>query len=331
MSFAYPPRKQLARLPTPVEPLDRLSALLDGPRIWIKRDDLTECVASGNKIRKLEFLLAEAERRGCDTLITCGGVQSNHARATALMGARHGFRVHLVLRGEQPECADGNLMLDKIAGASIEFHANHYYQQHQHDLLREAAERERAKGHNPLVIPTGASDGTGIWGYIACAEELKQDFLDHGIEPAAIVSATGSGGTQAGLTAGCQIHNIETQVWGFAVCDDADYFRKKVKNDLALCQEQYELPVDPESLIVNVNDQYIGPGYGKAGEEIFATIKQVATLEGIVLDPVYTGKAFHGMMSEIGNGKLASRGEDIVFIHTGGVFGLFPQKQNFVR
>ena len=236
MALVYPARKLLARLPTPLEPLDRLSALLDGPRIWIKRDDLTECAASGNKIRKLEFLLAEAEQRGCDTLITCGGVQSNHARATALMGARHGFRVHLVLRGERPECADGNLMLDELAGATIEFHPNKDYSRNLRTLIHEAEARERANGHNPLIIPTGASDEIGVWGYIACAEELKADFLDRGIDPAVIVSATGSGGTQAGLTAGCQIHGVGAKVWGFAVCDDADYFRQKVKKDVADCQ-----------------------------------------------------------------------------------------------
>jgi len=326
MQLTYPPRLFLARTPTPLQLLQRLSDDIGGPRIWVKRDDLTECVASGNKIRKLEFTLAQALAEGADTVITCGGVQSNHCRATAVLGARLGLKVHLILRGEQPASADGNLFLDQLCGAHVSFHPAPLYQDGLGDLFTQWTAHYQAQGRKTFVIPTGASDGIGVWGYIACAEELKSDFAQHGVAPQHIVHATGSGGTQAGLSVGVVLHGINATVTGMAVCDSEAYFIKKVRADLADWKNRYSLPIDISTVPLRCDANYIGEAYAKASREVFETIHRVAALEGLVLDPVYTGKAFHGLLTELRAGRLCDA-EDIVFVHTGGVFGLLAQRE----
>lgn len=325
----YPARLQLAQTPTPLQLLERLSREVGGPRIWIKRDDLTGALLSGNKVRKLEFVLARALEQGCDTIITCGGLQSNHCRATAILCAQLGLRCRLILRGESQSPYDGNLLLDYLVGADVRTYPIDFYQKNLTTLLVDAAAELRASGRMPFVIPTGASDGIGLWGYVAACEELRNDFIRHRIEPKHIVCATGSGGTQAGLTAGAALYEIDAKVWGIAVCDDENYFINKVRADLRDWQKLWpQLLLDIEQLPIYVIDDYMGPGYAKADPEIFTTIRRVARSEGVVLDPVYTGKAFHGMLSEIERGRFDDC-NDIVFIHTGGVFGLFPQRDQF--
>lgn len=323
----YPPRIPLARLPTPLQLLERISERC-GRRIWIKRDDLTDAAISGNKLRKLEFVAAAARSTGCDTLITCGGVQSNHCRATALVGARLGLRVHLILRGEAPADVDGNLLLDHLAGARISHYPPRRYVEELPALFEHWRQHYQAEGSRALCIPTGASDGIGIWGYLAAAEELAQDMQVAGIDTADWVCATGSGGTQAGLTLGAALQELPVRVWGFNVCDDEAWFLNKVAEDVADWQARYAPGFELPDLDPRVVDGYVGPGYGRAGPEVFETIAEVARLEGIVLDPVYTGKAFHGMLQEIQRGRFGNL-EDIVFVHTGGIFGLFPQRGNF--
>jgi len=326
MVLRFPARLQLARLPTPLQPLERLSALLGGPRVWVKRDDLTGCADSGNKIRKLEFTLAEVQAQGADTVVTLGGVQSNHCRATALLCARLGLRCHLLLRGEPPAGdADGNLLLDELCGARLSFFRPARFQQEREAIIAECVAEHRAAGHHPFVIPIGASDEIGLWGYIAATGELLEDFDRAGIRPRHIVCATGSGGTQGGLTLGTALLRPGLQVWGINVCDDAAWFHAKITADIAAWHRRYRaVSVLPE-LAINTIEGYVGPGYGRATAEVFATIRQLAQLEGIVLDPVYTGKAFHGLCEEIRRGRFAGS-EDIVFVHTGGIFGLFPQR-----
>lgn len=326
MSIAYPARLALARTPTPLHLLKRLSEQEGGPRIWVKRDDLTECIASGNKIRKLEFTLAQALADGADTVITCGGVQSNHCRATAVLGARLGLKVHLILRGEKPELADGNLFLDQLCGAAVSFHPAKLYQQGLGDLFEQWVAHYQAQGCKTFVIPTGASDGIGVWGYIACVEELKNDFAQHGITPKYIVHATGSGGTQAGLSAGVVMHKVSAAIIGMAVCDSEAYFLQKVRADLDDWKKRYGIDLDLDDVPLCCNASYIGEAYAKASRDVFETIHRIAALEGIVLDPVYTGKAFHGMLMELRAGKFEDA-EDIVFVHTGGVYGLFAQRE----
>lgn len=329
MSISFPQRLHLAQTPTPLHPLQRLSARIGGPRIWVKRDDLTGCSEAGNKIRKLEFTLAEALNRGADTIITCGGVQSNHCRVTALLCARLGLRCRLLLRGGASADPDGNLLLDQLAGARIDYFPPAQYQRELSELLEHTAEQERAAGRVPFVIPTGASDGIGVWGYIAACEELAEDFVRAGIQPRHIVSATGSGGTQAGLTAGNVLLGLNARIWGMAVCDDAAWFQAKVRADLTDWQQRYRTPLDLDALSIEVIDDYIGPGYAKAPPEVFALIRDLAREEGLLLDPVYTGKAFFGLLQELKAGRFDDS-EDVVFIHTGGLFGLFPQRQQLM-
>lgn len=329
MTITLPTRLKLSQTPTPFYHLERLSAELAGPRIWIKRDDVTEAAVSGNKIRKLEFVLARAMMSGCDVIVTSGGLQSNHCRATALLCARLGLTAHLLLRdeGDCREQPDGNLLLDYLAGAAVTIAPRADYLRNQAALIDAIVKNYEAQGRSVWVIPVGASDGHGVWGYVNCAAELKNDFARVGIAPQKLFHATGSGGTQAGLSAGAVIHHLPCQVIGMAVCDSEDYFVSKVRQDLRHWATEYAVGLAIEDIPVTVNDHYIGPGYAIASEEVFRTIRRVGALEGLVLDPVYTGKAFFGMVSEIENGALKDCA-DVVFVHTGGIFGLMAQADN---
>ena len=328
-SFVYPARVSLAQLPTPMQPLQRLSAELGGAhRLWIKRDDLTGAALSGNKLRKLEFVIAAAQAEGCDTLITCGGVQSNHCRATALVGARLGMKVHLILRGEREAVADGNLLLDYLAGAQVSCYPRARFSAELPALYEHWQAYYEKRGHKAFCIPTGASDGIGIWGYIAAVEELAEDFKSAGIERAQVVCASGSGGTQAGLTLGGVLHQVPMDVWGINVCDDEAWFLNKVACDIADWQLRYHADKPVPGHMIRVLDGHVGPGYGRAEPPVYRTIRRLASSEGVILDPVYTGKAFHGLLQELADGRFADC-RDIVFIHTGGIFGLFPQREHF--
>jgi D-cysteine desulfhydrase len=329
MRTTQPPRLYLARLPTPLVPLDRLSREIGGPRIWIKRDDLTGSALSGNKVRKLEFTFAQALAEDCDTLITCGGLQSNHCRVTAIIGARLGLKVHLFLRGVPEGLPDGNLFLDHIVGAEFSFYPRQEYYARHSEIFSELVEHYVKLGRKPFVVPAGASDEIGLWGYVVASEELKTESEDLGFSPDFIVCANGSGGTLAGLVAGNTYHDIGATVWGINVADDdAQYFEAKIRNDLRSWKERYGQDLDVETPAINVIDGYLGPCYGKAEPVVFDTISRVARTEGVILDPVYTGKAFHGMLKEIEHGCLSSA-NNIIFVHTGGIFGLFAQRDEF--
>ncbi|MEX2963558.1 D-cysteine desulfhydrase family protein [Microbulbifer sp. TYP-18] len=332
MSLAFPARVSLAQLPTPLQPLNRISEKYSkpygGPRIWVKRDDLTESGMSGNKLRKLEFVAGAALEQGCDTLITCGGIQSNHCRTTALVGARLGLRVQLILRGQHSGAADGNLLLDELAGAMVAFYSPGQYFSQLEQLFEHWRDYHAQLGHKSLSIPTGASDGLGIWGYIAGVQELLEDCRNAGFEPEHIVCATGSGGTQAGLTLGAHIAGVRTHVTGFAVCDSADYFRRKVLEDVGQWRQATGSNADERALDIRVNEHYIGPGYALAEEPVYRAISEVARLEGLILDPVYTGKAFYGLLQELSKGTYSDC-DNLVFVHTGGQFGLFPHREHF--
>lgn len=326
----FPPRLDLANLPTPLTELCNFSGGPEGVSIWIKHDELTGMEVSGNKIRKLEFCLAEASLQGCDTLITCGGIQSNHCRATAVIGARLGLKVHLILRGEKPAVPDGNLLMDYLSGATITYLSQSEWASHE-----ETADKLKAEylenGSKAFFIPVGASDEIGLWGYIAAAAELKQDFDDLSIDPEYIVCATGSGGTQGGLLVGAKLLDLNTQCVAFNVSDDAAYFDEKIKEDVTLWKQRYGIDFDLNSINVRTAEGYLGPGYGKADPCVFDTIAELAQADGVYLDPVYTGKAFHGMVSELNKGEDGQFPgvKNIVFVHTGGLFGVFPQQENF--
>jgi D-cysteine desulfhydrase len=320
--LTFPPRINLAQLPTPLQLLERASSHWgQGKRIWIKRDDLTGSTLTGNKVRKLEFIAGHAQRAGIDTLITCGGLQSNHARATANVCAQMGWHCQLVLRGRQPQQL-GNTLLDRLFGAEVTAVEPREYTDHLDDILAATAEQQRSLGRTPLVIPTGGSNALGIWGYVAAAYELAADMQSNTIEHACVVTATGSGGTQAGLTLGMDLARTSCPVWGFAVCDDAAWFDNKVRADIEDAQNLWP-ELKSSELSINTHDGHIGPGYGRADNAVYERIAALAKLEGIVLDPVYTGKAFHGLCEEIAAGTFDGY-EDLIFIHTGGIYGIFP-------
>ena len=328
MNKYNPARVALGRLPTPIERLEKLSKKYK-KNIWIKRDDLSETALSGNKVRKLEYIVAEAIENKADVLVTWGAVQSNHCRATAIAAAKLGMKSHLVLRGSEPNEADGNLLIDKLVNSRISYQTPDEYgkMDETYELLQTQYEKE---GKKTFRIPVGGSNETGLWGYINCSRELVSDFKNIGFNPEAIVCATGSGGTQGGLILGADLHQIDGQIFGINVCDNKRYFENKIGEDINLWSKKYSPATSKATqLQINIIEGYVGEGYGKASAEIFETIREVAELEGILLDPVYTGKAFHGMISEIKNGCLA-RFQDILFIHTGGIFGIFPHKENMV-
>ena len=330
----FPAKVPLAQLPTPFRPLDRISRSLGGPRIWIKCDDMSGSVLSGNKVRKLEFICARALSEGCQVLITCGGIQSNHCRATAIAAAQLGMDTHLLLRGsaEESQHADGNLLLDRLAGATVSIYSPRDYFAQLQTLLENWREHYAQQGKKAWVIPTGASDAHGLWGYLAATRELREDFKRHSIQPELVVCATGSGGTQSGLTLGFALQGLATNVLGMAVCDSEEYFAHKAKQDIKEWSEF--LPRDflvanhrtLHRLEVSTCADYIGPGYGIGYEGVYDTIRWLAKEEGVILDPVYTGKAFFGLISEIKAGRL-KHVKNVVFIHTGGVFGLFPARE----
>ena len=324
----YPARIKLARLPTPLVKMDRLSQKL-GVEIYFKRDDMTGSELSGNKIRKLEFIFAEAGAQGADTVITCGGAQSNHCRATALAATAAGFDSVLLLRTADPgnpPPVQGNILLDYLAGAQIVWITPEEYKQRVERFQKEAA-RLRSAGCKPYIIPEGGSCALGAWGYVAAMDELASDLaaLDGGkILPTTVIAATGSGGTTAGLLLGTRLLDLDIRIAGINVCDDHDYFMEVIT---AICSDFYKKyfpkeKIDPASGI-EIVDGYVGRGYALSRPEELRAIRDLARLEGVILDPVYTGKAFFGMLSELEKNPHAF-GPRIVFVHTGGLFGLFP-------
>lgn len=333
MYLSPPDKISLARLPTPLEPLDRLSEQLGGPRIWVKRDDLTGITLSGNKVRKLEFIFAQAQTESAKVIMTCGGVQSNHCRATALVAAQLGMDCHLILRGVKPEVLDGNTMLAKLSGAQISYVSPKKFNLNREEIVDYWREHYAKQGKNLYWTTTGASDEVGLWGYYAAALELYNDFKRLNIEECHVCCATGSGGTHTGLALGFHHLGIDKaqnvpRVSAYAVCDDESYFVRKAQQDIHDWFQRYAADAQQSLPELKVNDSFIGEGYAIANKQVFETIELLAKTEGVVLDPVYTGKAFMGMVCDVQAGKF-SEFKNLVFIHTGGIYGLFPYKRQF--
>jgi D-cysteine desulfhydrase len=325
----HPPRIEIARLPTPCEPLRRLGKKL-GVELHVKRDDLTGTALSGNKIRKLEYVLADALNRNADVVMTCGGAQSNHARATAIAAATLGIHCRLLLRTPDPvnpPPAEANVLLDRMAGAEIVWITPEEYRNRPVVFEREA-EALRKAGHVPYIIPEGASNPLGSWGYIRAAEELAGDIagLPGGAGPeTTVIHATGSGGTAAGLILGAMTTDLTAKVVTFNVCDDEATFTRIIGEICEQAIEDYHLPLDfDRRRDISIVDGYVGRGYAESRPEELQLLCDVARTEGIFLDPVYTGKAFFGMVQELQRNP-GCFGKRIIFIHTGGIFGLFPK------
>ena len=307
-------RKPLAHLPTPIEPLPRLSQVLGGPDIWVKRDDQTGLAFGGNKTRKLEFLLAEAEDAGARTLITRGARQSNHCRQTAAAAARAGFDCALVLGGDPPSSRQANLLLDFLLGAEIIFARDRDPEQ----VLMETVGRLREENREPYLIPYGGSNPIGASAYASAVKEM----VDQGFEPDRIVFATSSGGTQAGLLAGAKMAGLSTAVYGISV-DKVNVDLQPVVSMLTnqvLALHASEIMVEDEAVIID--DGYIGEGYAVMGEPEREAIHLFARYEGLMLDPVYTGRAAAGLIDLIREGHI-NEDEQILFWHTGGTPALF--------
>ncbi len=332
-SDSLPPRIPLGEYPTRIRPLPHLGARLGGPALYVKHDDETGSVLSGNKIRKLEFLLAEAQERECDLVVTCGAVASNHCRATAAAARRLGIDSLLFLRGEDPGTRDGNLLLDAMLGAELRFITPEEYAR-RGEIMAAAATEARARGRRPYIIPEGGSNARGALGYVACIDEIKAQ-ADPG-EPFPwdhLVAAVGSGGTLAGLLLGVKRRELPLTVWGVNVCDSAAYFTARVLEIAAEFTAQFPLlaatfpPIAADD--VRILDGYKEPGYGKATLHVMELVREAARTEGLFLDPVYTGKAMHGLITEAESGRFGTAGR-VLFLHTGGIFSLFPFREELL-
>lgn len=323
------PRVSLAHLPTRLEHLPRLSEHLGGPDIWVKRDDCTGLATGGNKTRKLEFSMGEALEQGADTIITVGAVQSNHVRQTAAAACKLGLKCEVLLEhrvGDPSELylTSGNVLLDRLFGANI----REYDKGTDFDAaMDEIADEVRANGGTPYIVPGGASNPVGALGYVGCGEELLQQCGEQGIEFDHVVTATGSAGTHAGLAVGLRASGSDLPMLGIGVNAPQDVQEERVYK---LAVETAELVGKPgcvvrEDIIADCN--YIGPGYGVPTEAMNEAVLMLARLEGLLFDPVYSGKALAGMIDYIRKGRLA-KGSNIVFLHTGGAAGLFAYADN---
>ncbi len=330
----------LANLPTQIQHLSRWSAEC-GKNIYVKRDDQTGSEWSGNKIRKLEFAVKEALDQGCNLLITCGGIQSNHCRATVAVSTRLGLRSAVLLRiSEQPPLA-GNFFLDRLMGADVRFCTRDEYRDHRAEIMQEMADAYAAQGFKPYIIPEGASFGVGTLGYYHAMKEIVAQEREMGISFDTLVVATGSGGTLAGLQLSNLVNGYGKRIIGVCVCDDTAYFQAiavRISRDaLPYLVAQGELSQDRadqvakalEPMDFELFEEYVGIGYALSRPEELAHIARMARLEGTVFDPVYTGKATYGMVNELKPGGRLRSSENILFIHTGGLFGLFPVSGSF--
>jgi len=329
MSFQYPSKIKLAHLPTPIVKMTRLSQALNGPEIYIKRDDLTGIALSGNKVRKLEFVVAEALGQQADVLITCGGIQSNHARSTAFAAAQVGLKSCLILRGEPTSEIDGNLFLDRLVNADVKFITPENYRYRIDDIINEVAEELRRNGLKPYIIPEGASNELGALGYMAATEEIVSQLRETNLKIDYVINATGSGGTYAGLLLGKRFYKQNYDVFTVNVCDDEQYFVDRIGKILQRVEDRFELNLGLSHRDIHILDGYIGEGYSIPYPEEIEWIKNITSTEGVVLDPVYTGKAMVGLIDQIRKGRF-KKGENVLFIHTGGIFGLFPQRSAFL-
>lgn len=331
MKNQFPERASWARLPTPIEKMERISAEL-GIDLWIKRDDQTGFEWSGNKIRKLEFLAHDALKKGATCLITCGGVQSNHCRATAALAAKLGLRCVLFLRGEAPAKAVSNNLLDRLFGAEIFYLTNEQYYEGMGDLQKLVGEQIRATGGKTYFIPEGGSNGLGAFGYAQAYLEIEEQRKEKDLAPFdSIVVAHGSGGTQAGLVLG-KLHSGNTnrfpRIVGVNVCYDKKESFELVKKVLWAAIQEHGLPLSFAAEDIEMLDGFLGRGYALSTPEEMKFLLKISREEGLLLDPVYTGKAFLGLYKTVKENPGAL-GKRVLFLHTGGGFGLFKLEEEW--
>jgi 1-aminocyclopropane-1-carboxylate deaminase/D-cysteine desulfhydrase-like pyridoxal-dependent ACC family enzyme len=312
------PHVPLGHYPTPVEELTRLrEALGGGPRLLVKRDDAIPFGFGGNKVRKLQYVLAEALASGADTIVTCGAVQSNHARATTAAARRHGLHPVLVANGTPPDRPTANALLDQLMGAEIHYVAS---REDRHPVMEAQAARLRAEGRHPYVVPLGASTPLGALGYVHAVTEL----LEQVPAPDVIVHACSSGGTQAGLLAGCALHAIPTRVIGISADDPAADVTQAVRRTITGMGPL--LGVDGDALAaqcrIEVRDDFVGEGYGIPSNGSREAQSLLARTEALFVDHTYTAKALGAMIHLIRSGAIRPD-QVVLFWHTGGQVGLF--------
>ena len=317
MEPKFPDRVSLGFWPTPIEPLERLSKHLGGPELWIKRDDQTGLATGGNKTRKLEFLAADALGHGADHLVTTGAPQSNHARQTAAAAARLGLGCSLVLRGPKPEAFTGNLLLDELLGA----HVNWSDTRDCNESIGRVMADLRAIGRHPYLIPLGGSNVIGATGYVLAMQELLEQMNSARLNFDFIIFASSSGGTQAGIVLGACAFGYRGTVLGISVDHPAESLKTQVAALATATATHLGLDTLSVADMVNVNDDYLGEGYAHVSETEREAIKLMAQVEGILLDPVYTGRAFGGLIDLIRWGAF-TRGQRVLFWHTGGTAAL---------
>lgn len=315
-------------MPTPLVELKRLSDFLDGPRIFIKRDDLTGLGLGGNKTRKLEFLFGEALSQHCDAVITAGAIQSNHCRQTAAAAAAVGLECHLALGGEQPEFPHGNLLLDYLFGATVHFCG----EQTRGEQISQIVAQLQARGRKAYIIPFGGSNAIGAMGFVAAVSELKEQLLAQNNTVDYLILPTGSGGTQAGVAVGVDVFDLSMKLIGIAI-DRGKSGEPPFESELATLANQIAEKLGVESRYAADKFQiiydYFGEGYGIVADLEREAIQLVARHEGILLDPVYTGRAMGGLIDMIRKKKFLAS-ETVLFWHTGGTPALFEYAQKLI-
>ena len=324
-AFDAVPRIKLTSLPTACNKMDNVTRHVGGPDLYIKRDDVMELAHGGNKTRKLEYALAEALNLGCRSVVTQGGLQSNHVRQTCSGAAKVGLECHVVLSNPVPEMRDelmgsGNFLMDQLMGAHI-----HFAEDGRGPVVERVLAELKEAGKNPYNIPAGASNGIGSLGYMLAARELINQWDEMDISPSHIVTASGSCGTQAGLLMGLRYFgNTATSVVGISVSNPSERLRARTRTVLDMMSEVTGIP---SSLVsdreIVVKDEYIGEGYGRPSDACVAAIRLLGENEGIILDPIYTGKGMAGMLHMLESDQLRAA-RDVVFLHTGGAPAIHP-------
>lgn len=313
-----PSKMKLANLPTPLEKLN-----YSGCNFLMKRDDYTGSELSGNKIRKLEYILQDARRKKADYIFTCGGDQSNHCRATALAAAKLGIKSRLYLWGKQNKVITGNLLLDSLAGAETRFMNRKEYESVM-SVMQNEADQMRGKGKNVIVIPSGGSNYLGIWGYVNFINELKQQLDLSKIK--GIICANGSGGTVAGMLLGSALFGLKLKIFGVNVIGNKKEMTEAILSVIDESLSSFKLGAKINTENLELLDGYSEEGYKNTSPEKIELIKDFAANSGIVLDPTYTGKAFYAFKE---NFLTRNKRSNILFLHTGGLFGVFPKATNF--
>lgn len=321
MRLDHLPRIPLSHLPTPLERAPRLGAAIGLPRLWVKRDDATGLAMGGNKARKLEYLMAEAQEQRADVVLTTGGVQSNHARMTAAAACKLGMQAVLFLRGERPAAEQGNLLLDRLFGAEVRFLPELGYPE-LNAAMEEAAGALRAKGRRPYIIPVGGSTPCGCLGYVRAVRELAQQAAALEIRIDAMTVTAGSLGTLAGVLVGARLFMTETRVYGVSVSPRAEAGRERCAPLVAETAALVGLDWTPAPEEIPLFEEWLGEDYGVPTAEGMEAIRLAAQLEGYLLDPVYTGKTLAGTRGLAERGELRAD-ETVVFWHTGGAPALF--------